>query len=130
MVNGVLISILLFLFTGNFKDTTLAYAGRYVLFHASGFKHASNDSWKPMIAASEHLHESPEEPLYSKVFFDWQGLSYCCLPWKTMISDRAIYGTHGPEPLAHFPGDKLKQRGIPHAMLRMYPTLSPQFFIF
>jgi len=70
MVNGVLITILLFLFTGNFKDTTLAYAGRYVLFHVTGFKHASNDSWEPMIIALEHLHKSPEEPVYSKVFFD------------------------------------------------------------
>lgn len=70
LVNGVLISILLFLFAGNFKDTTLAYAGRYVLFHVTGFKHASNDSWEPMIVALEHLHKSPEEPVYSKIFFD------------------------------------------------------------
>ena len=43
----------------------VAYTKRYLSLNTQRM-----DSWHPMIKALEHLHESPESPVYSKIFFE------------------------------------------------------------
>jgi alpha-1,2-mannosyltransferase len=62
---GLCIDLIVNLVAGSIKNSTLTYA--WDLFFNLG---QGDDSWLPMLKASEHLRDHPGVPVYQAIFFD------------------------------------------------------------
>ena len=81
-LNGVLLNVLLIKIPWN--------PGYSAVFNALYFieGNAAADSWSPMDNALDHIHKSPDTPIYKEMFFN-KGTKFQYLPSSLLISEMA-----------------------------------------